>query len=80
MVTKRNLPDIVRILMEHVTTAEGGFRHELVSKIVEARHRPHPTQQTGPLSGQAPERGDPARSHTLRKGRHVPVHSPRHTL
>ena len=48
MVTKRNLPEIVRILMEHVAAAEGAFRHDLVAKIVEAPPPPHP-HPAGPL-------------------------------
>mmetsp|Transcript_4752 Transcript_4752/g.17253 ORF Transcript_4752/g.17253 Transcript_4752/m.17253 type:complete len:1302 (-) Transcript_4752:63-3968(-) len=35
MVTKKNLQDIVRILMEHVDNSEGSFRHDLVDKIIE---------------------------------------------
>lgn len=35
MVTKKNLVDIVRILMDHVTSAEGNFRTTLVDKIIE---------------------------------------------
>jgi hypothetical protein len=37
MVTKKNLVDIVRILMEHVTSSEGNFRTTLVDKIIEVR-------------------------------------------
>jgi len=33
MISKKNLPDIVRILMEHVQTSEGSFRHDLVDKV-----------------------------------------------
>jgi len=35
MITKKNLQDIVRILMEHVQTSEGSFRHDLVDKVIE---------------------------------------------
>jgi hypothetical protein len=35
MVTKKNLVDIVRILMDHVTSSEGNFRTTLVDKIIE---------------------------------------------
>ena len=35
MVSKKNLMDICRILMEHVSTSEGSFRHDLVEKIIE---------------------------------------------
>ena len=35
MISKKNLQDIVRILMEHVQTSEGSFRHDLVDKIIE---------------------------------------------
>lgn len=35
MITKKNLTDIVRILLEHVTSAEGAFRTTLVDKIIE---------------------------------------------
>jgi AP-3 complex subunit delta len=35
MISKKNLPDIVRILMDHVETSEGSFRHDLVDKVFE---------------------------------------------
>ncbi len=34
MVSKRNLPDIVRKLLEHLEKAEGTYRDELVDKII----------------------------------------------
>ncbi|CAK9011600.1 AP-3 complex subunit delta-1 (AP-3 complex subunit delta) (Adaptor-related protein complex 3 subunit delta-1) (Delta-adaptin) (mBLVR1) [Durusdinium trenchii] len=34
MVTKRNLPDIVQKLLQHVMTAEGHYRERLIEKIV----------------------------------------------
>ena len=35
MVTKKNLADITRVLMDHVEKSEGPFRRDLVSKIIE---------------------------------------------
>jgi len=34
MVTRRNLPDIVKSLLGHLETAEGHYRDELISKII----------------------------------------------
>eukprot|EP00633_Aureoumbra_lagunensis_P008015 CAMPEP_0197320650 /NCGR_PEP_ID=MMETSP0891-20130614/61103_1 /TAXON_ID=44058 ORGANISM="Aureoumbra lagunensis, Strain CCMP1510" /NCGR_SAMPLE_ID=MMETSP0891 /ASSEMBLY_ACC=CAM_ASM_000534 /LENGTH=986 /DNA_ID=CAMNT_0042812153 /DNA_START=725 /DNA_END=3685 /DNA_ORIENTATION=+ len=35
MITRKSLPDLVSKLLEHVTTAEGGYRDELIAKIIE---------------------------------------------
>jgi hypothetical protein len=34
MVTRRNLPEIVKRLLEHLENAEGHYRDELIEKII----------------------------------------------